>query len=56
MIHVFILFVMVCMLIVQLWCVVYMIWKRKNLFDVLWGFGCWASVPISLLNLLNHSL
>lgn len=56
MIHVFIFFVMVCMLIVQLGCVVYMVCKRKNMFEVLYGFGLWGSIPINLLNILSKQL
>lgn len=56
MIHNFILFVMICMLVAQISCAVYMVWKRKGLFDVLYGYALWGCLPINLLNILNHSL
>jgi hypothetical protein len=48
-------FQLVC-LIVQLGCLFYCIKKRKCIFDVLYGFGLWGAIPITLALVIRTAL
>ena len=39
----------------QLWALLYALFKGKNPWDVLWGFSIWGVIPVIILNMIDAS-